>query len=64
MQALFAAVARILVRELRKTEATDIIMVYSSTMHLVVPLSLHIFKCLLSPQARCPHSRMLNQIGS
>ena len=33
MQACFAACARICVRELRKTETTDVIMVYSGTMH-------------------------------
>lgn len=33
MQALFSAAARIVVRELRKTETTDVIMVYSGTMH-------------------------------
>lgn len=35
MQACFGACARIVVRELRKTETTDIIMVYSGTMHLI-----------------------------
>lgn len=33
LQAFFSACARICVRELRKTETTDIIMVYSSTVH-------------------------------
>ena len=45
MQALFAAVARIVVRELRKTETTDIIMVYSGTMHFVLSL----LACILIP---------------
>ena len=35
MQALFSAAARIVVRDLRKTETTDVIMVYSGTMHCV-----------------------------
>lgn len=35
LQACFSACARIVVRELRKTETTDIIMVYSGTMHLI-----------------------------
>lgn len=35
LQACFSACARICVRELRKTETTDIIMVYSGTMHCV-----------------------------
>lgn len=35
LQAVFSAAARIVVRELRKTETTDIIMVYSGTMHCV-----------------------------
>ena len=33
VQALLSAGARIVVRELRKTETTDVIMVYSGTMH-------------------------------
>lgn len=33
LQAGFSAGARICVRELRKTETTDIIMVYSGTVH-------------------------------
>lgn len=35
MQAAFGACARIVVRDLRRTETTDIIMVYSGTMHCI-----------------------------
>ena len=45
MQAGFSAFARIVVRELRKTETTDIIMVYSGTMHCALSL----IACLVIP---------------
>lgn len=35
LQAAFGACARIVVRDLRRTETTDIIMVYSGTMHCI-----------------------------
>ncbi|KAL3152754.1 hypothetical protein ABBQ38_012341 [Trebouxia sp. C0009 RCD-2024] len=47
MQAGFSACARICVRELRKTETTDIIMVYSGTVHCLFA----IIACITVPRS-------------
>ncbi len=47
LQAAFGACARIVVRDLRRTETTDIIMVYSGTMHCICA----IVACITVPRS-------------